>query len=482
MNHAIDADDIVDMAAHRLSAAIRARRVSCREVMQAYLERIETHNPRVNAIVSLRDPEVLLREASACDTHLARGRYLGWLHGIPQAIKDLADAQGLRTTQGSPLFAGQIARRDAPFVARTRRAGAIVIGKTNTPEFGLGSQTYNPVFGATGCAYAPDLTAGGSSGGAAAAVAMRLLPVADGSDMMGSLRNPAAFNNLFGFRPSYARVPGDGEGELYLQQLSCTGAIGRRAADVALLLATQAGYHRGSPLSIAAEPAVLAAPQADAVAGKRLAWMGDWNAHLPLEPGIAGLCGEALRRFDDLGVIVEQAGPDFSPQRLWETWLTLRHWLVCGSLHPLYADPERRALLKPEARWEIEGGLRLSALDVYRASAARSDWYRALDALFARYDFVALPSAQVFAFDKRTHWPVEIAGVSMDTYHRWMEVVIPATLAGCPVVNLPAGFDPRGRAMGIQVIARHLAERDLLQLARAWEAVAPWIAQPPPGG
>ena len=452
-----------------LSRRIHTRDVSCREVMAAYLAHIEAHNPEVNAIVSLRDYDELLGEADVRDRQLARGESMGWLHGIPQAIKDLSATAEHRTTMGSPLFADHVPAADSIMVERTRRDGAIIIGRTNVPEFGLGSHTYNPVFGATRNAYDPGRSAGGSSGGAAAALAMRLLPVADGSDMMGSLRNPAAFNNVFGLRPSFGRVPFGPTPEVFGQQLATEGPMARTVADLARLLATQAGPDPRVPLSIKEDPTVFAGSLERDLKGIRIGWLGDWQGYLPMEPGILPLCERALGTCRDLGCEVEELVPDFDPAQLWQCWLTLRHWGVAGLLELIYADPVKRNQLKPAARWEVEGGLALSALDVHRANTIRTAWYATLLKLFERYDFLALPTAQVFPFPVEEEWPAEIAGRPMDTYHRWMEVVVPGSLSGCPVISLPAGFGPSGLPMGLQIIGRHQADLSVLQLARGYE-------------
>ncbi|MBK5410154.1 amidase [Pseudomonas sp. TH34] len=471
---------IVELDAIELSQAIHARQVSCHEVMQAYLAQVERFNPTVNALVSLRSHEEVLAEASQRDRELDQGQSRGWMHGMPQAIKDLAATQGLRTTLGSRLFAEHIPQEDAISVARVRASGAVIIGKTNVPEFGLGSQTYNSVFGTTGNAYDPRLVAGGSSGGAAVALALRMLPVADGSDMMGSLRNPAAFNNVFGLRPSQGRVPHGPAPELFVQQLATEGPMGRSVADVARLLSVQAGYDPRVPLSLKEDPAVLGEPLQRDFKGARLGWLGDYNGYLPMEDGVMSLCETALKDFAALGCEVEHCQPDFSMERLWQTWLVHRHWLIQGSLGAAYADPQKRALLKPEAQWEVQGGLQLSAADVYQASANRSDWYRALGKLFERYDFLLLPTAQVFPFDAQQAWPRLVAGREMDTYHRWMEVVIGPTLAGLPSMNVPVGFNPQGLPMGLQIIGPAQADRAVLQLAYAHEQLTQWVQRRPP--
>jgi amidase len=471
---------IVELDAIELSQAIHARQVSCHEVMQAYLAQVERFNPTVNALVSLRSREDVLAEAAQRDRELDQGQSRGWMHGMPQAIKDLAATQGLRTTLGSPLFAEHIPQEDAISVARVRASGAVIIGKTNVPEFGLGSQTYNSVFGTTGNAYDPRLVAGGSSGGAAVALALRMLPVADGSDMMGSLRNPAAFNNVFGLRPSQGRVPHGPAPELFVQQLATEGPMGRSVADVAQLLSVQAGYDPRVPLSLKEDPAALCEPLQRDFKGARLGWLGDYNGYLPMEDGVMSLCESALKDFAALGCEVEHCQPDFSLERLWQTWLVHRHWLIQGSLGAAYADPQKRSLLKPEAQWEVQGGLQLSAADVYQASVNRSDWYRALGKLFERYDFLLLPTAQVFPFDAQQPWPRLVAGREMDTYHRWMEVVIGPTLAGLPSMNVPVGFNPQGLPMGLQIIGPAQADRAVLQLAYAHEQLTQWVRRRPP--
>ncbi len=460
--------DIVLMDASALSEAIRARKVSCVEVMTAYLDHIERLNPRVNAIVSLQDRSDLMAQARERDDQLARGEWLGWMHGFPQAIKDLAATKGIRTTFGSRLFADFVPDADAIFVERMKRSGAIIIGKTNTPEFGLGSQTYNDVFGTTLNAYDQTRTSGGSSGGAAVALALRMLPVADGSDHAGSLRNPAAFNNVLGLRPVYGRVPSNTE-EVFLPQLGVAGPMARTVTDLSQLLAVQAGHDPRVPLSPTHEPSTFAGSLDSDVKGLRLAWLGDLNGHLPMEDGVLDLCRKALRTFEDLGCLVEEATPAFDPERVWQAWLVLRQWQVGAAWAEAYGDPDKRMLMKPEARWEIENGLRLSAFDVSRASAVRTAWYHTVRRLFEAYDYLLLPSAQVFPFDAATHWPKEIAGRTMDTYHRWMEVVIPVTMSGCPAINVPVGFNGDGLPLGLQIVGPNHGELSVLKIARAYE-------------
>ncbi|MDB5370009.1 MAG: putative amidase [Roseomonas sp.] len=474
--------DPTALPAAALSAAIRAKRISCREVMVAYLDRIGRFNPTVNAIIALRDRDTLLAEADARDAQLARGEVLGWMHGLPHAVKDLAHVRGMPSSLGSPLLADNIAPADSLIVERMRRAGAIIVGKTNVPEFGLGSHTFNTLHGTTLNAYDPSRSAGGSSGGAAVGLALRMLPVADGSDFGGSLRNPAAWNNVFGLRPSAGRVPAWPSVDGFVTQLSTEGPMARDVGDLALLLSTLAGRDARAPLSLDDAPGVFAQPLASEVRGTRIGWLGDYARALPMEPGVLDVCRQGLAALEAVGCTVEEARFTTSRERIWETWLGIRHWLVMGSVMPFYQDPEKRALLKPEAVWETEGGLKMSALDALRASNLRSALYQDFLGLFTRFDALVLPSAQCFAFPAEWTWPKEIDGTAMDTYHRWMEVVFPASLSGCPVISVPAGFGGAADLpMGMQIIAPPRQDLKLLRLAHAYEqAIGPVLRRLPP--
>ncbi len=470
-----DPADLVLLDALDLSGLIRARTVSCVEVMNAYLDHIERHNPSVNAIIAMRDRGELVAEARLRDRQLARGQYLGWMHGFPHAVKDLAAANGLLFTEGSPIYADRVADEDDLFVARIKAAGAIIIGKTNTPEFGLGSQSYNPVWGTTATPYDTTRTSGGSSGGAASALALRMLPVADGSDYMGSLRNPAAFNNVVGFRPSWGRVPGTG----FIAQGGVAGPMGRSVADVARLLSTMAGPDPSAPLALEGDPQMFAESLRRGFRGTRIAWVGDWDGYLATERGVLGLCESSFDAFRSLGCHVEPALPDYRPEDIWQLFLTWRWWAQLGAFD-LYDDPRTRRQLKPEQIYEIEHGLELSALDVTKAATARDEWYAAVVKMFETYDYILAPSAQVFPFDKDIHWPKAIAGRRMDTYHRWMETVAPWTMTSHPVAGVPVGFDERGLPMGIQIIGGDNRDRAVLKLAYAYEKVTRWVERVPP--
>ena len=359
--------NITDLPAHALSDAIRKREVSCRDVMRATLDRIEVVNPVHNAIVSLRDGDTLLREADACDHQLRPGTStgsIGWMHGMPHAIKDMAQTAGIRTTLGSPLLRDSVATEDGLMVQRLKAAGCIVIGKTNTPEFGLGSHTFNEVFGVTRNAYDPSKSAGGSSGGAAVALAMRMLPVADGSDFMGSLRNPAAWNNVFGFRPSRGRVPTWPAQDVWISQLTTEGPIGRTVKDVAMLLDVQTGYDARAPLSLESGNASRRRWNPSMLSKCASAGCPICLGHLQMEAGILECCEQGLSRLRELGCAVEPLAPGFAPEEVWQAWLVWRRWLVAARVAPYLANPANRALIKPEALWELDQAANLSGADV----------------------------------------------------------------------------------------------------------------------
>ncbi|MFL4471406.1 amidase [Tateyamaria armeniaca] len=466
---------MIEAGALALRARMDAGEITAQDVMAATLARIDAVNGTVNAIVSLRDADALMAEAAAADA----APKAGWLHGIPLAVKDLANAAGLPTSMGSPLFAGTIAGTDDIHIARLRAAGAIVIGKTNTPEFGLGSHSINPVFGATRNPYDADRSAGGSSGGAGVALACGMVSLADGSDMMGSLRNPAGWNNVYGMRPSWGLVPSEPVGDSFLHQLATNGPMARTPRDLAAVLDTMAGPDPRQPHGVAQAPSL---PQIEGGAeGMRIGWLGDWGGSLAMEPGVLDLCGTALEQMGDLGVRVGPLAAPFLRDALWEAWITLRSWSVAGGLAPLHADPAQRDQLKDTALWEIERGLALSAMDVHRASVIRSDWFKTAVALFDHYDVLALPSAQMWPFDVTLDFPPEIAGQGMDTYHRWMEVVVPASLIGLPAVCVPAGFGgPHDLPMGLQLIGPRGSDARLLRLAEAWHQATDWPGRRPP--
>jgi len=480
---------ITALDAHGLSAAIHRREVSCREVMQAYLARIDALNPRFNAIVNLAPAEALLAQADACDAELAAGRSRGWMHGMPQAIKDTGQAVGFPTTFGSPLLARSMPAQDSTFVARMKAAGCIVVGKTNMPEFGLGSHTYNTLFGPTPNAWDTAVTAGGSSGGAAVALALRMLPVADGSDFMGSLRNPAGWNHVYGLRPSQGRVPAFPKPELWVSQLGTDGPMGRTVRDLARLLQIQAGFDARAPLSLGEAGPLPGSPGGTATDGRtesghasfmpppdaslkglKIGWLGDLGGHLAVEDGILPLLEQALAACEREGAFVEPVTLDVDLHRVWNAWLVWRRALVAPSVAAVMSQPGARERIKPEALWEHDQAQGLSFADFMAASRVRGELLHALLPLLERYDALALPVAPCWPFPLTQTWPREVAGRAMDTYHRWMECTLYATFAGLPAISVPAGFHANGRwPLGLQLIGRPRDEAGLLRLAAGWE-------------
>ena len=474
---------ITELSANQLSQAIHAKQVSCHEVMQAYLHRIESINPHFNALVSLQDSTKLLAQAQACDTDLSKGHSRGWLHGLPIALKDLVDVAGIPTTCGSPLLRHNIPHEDALLTQRLKAAGGIVIGKTNTPEWGLGSHTFNEVFGTTRNAYNPAFSAGGSSGGAAVALAQRMLPIADGSDFMGSLRNPAAWNNVFGLRPSQGRVPAYPAGDVWVSQLGTDGPMARTMRDLSHLLEVMAGLDARSPLSLAKLPTGFAATLKPEAKSLRIGWLGDLNGYLPMEAGVLDACENGLKRLQGLGCHVEPTELGYSPEAAWQTWLAWRRVLTASRIAPMVA--KGRDLVKPEALWEFDQAAGMKASEFLQASTERTVFYQHMLGLMRRFDVLVLPSCQVWPCDAALRWPQQIqtpkGAVQMDTYHRWMEVVLYASLAGLPALNVPVGFSAQGLPMGMQLIGQPQGELALLSLGLAYEeVVGDWLSIKPP--
>jgi amidase len=479
-SHALPAD-LTELDATALSEAIHARHVSCREVMQAYLQRIHAFNPTCNAIVNMAPDDALLAQADACDQELSQGHSRGWLHGIPQAIKDTGAVQGFPTTFGSVLLKDAVAPRDGVIAARMKAAGCIVIGKTNVPELALGSNTFNALFGTTPNAWDPTVTAGGSSGGAAVSLVHRLLPVADGSDFMGSLRNPAGWNHVFGLRPSYGRVPLGPGPDVWLDQLGTEGPLARTVRDLGRMLATQSGHDPRVPFSL---KDTFDWPQpAQSLRGVRVGWLGNLNGYLATEDGVLQTCEIALNHMAREGAIISPTALGYSTERLWDCWLTWRRALTGPRVAALMHHPNAKDHIKPEAMWEYEHSLSLSYTDFSRASQTRTDYYHHMLGLFEHFDVLALPVAQVWPFPLQVRWPQRIGDRAMDAYHRWMECAIYATLAGLPAISMPAGFHPeKGWPMGIQLVGPAQGDATLLRIVAAYEASrTDFISQRPVG-
>ena len=459
--------DILNKEAWEQKALIRAGELSVSELMQETLTQIETVNPKVNALVNLLNKE-------DCDKLTSENCMLeGSLRGIPMAIKDLANVKGFKTTEGSPLYSERVAKQDDQMVARLRAAGALFIGKTNTPEFGLGSNTFNPVYGKTKNPYDISKTCGGSSGGAAVALATRMLSISDGSDMMGSLRNPAAWNNVYGLRPTWGLVPPEPSGEIFLSQLSTLGPMARSPKDLAMLLDVQANRaeNRAFTTSAATFSNFTEKP---IIKGIKVGWLGDWGGTLAFEDDLLDLSQEGLNEMSSMGAIIHDLKAPFAMNDIWTSWSKLRSWQIANTLSEIYEDPELRKYLKPEAVWEIKRGLSLSGQDIYKSALKKSKWYNSASELFKKFDLLVLPSTQVWPFDLAEIYPDSINGQKMDTYHRWMQVTIPAGLLGLPVVNIPIGFGKNGLPVGLQLIGSKGSDGRILSIAQAWHEHTKW--------
>lgn len=456
--------DICLLSAVEMARRIRRKDLSARDAVAAHLQQIERVNPSVNAIVTLV-AEHALEQARSADESLARGATPGRLHGLPIAHKDLQPTEGVRTTFGSRIYRDFIPSADSLLVERVRSAGAILLGKTNTPEFGAGSQTFNEVFGATLNPYDTTKTCGGSSGGAAVALACRMLPIADGSDLGGSLRNPANFCNVVGFRPSPGRVP-SWPTLMGWSSLSVEGPMARSVADVAFFLSALAGPDARSPISIDDPASRFAAPLDRDFRGTRVAWWKNLGG-LPVEPRVREAVNAQRAVFESLGCIVDEAEPDFRGAD--ETFKTLRSWMVHTGAS---AAPERfanRDLIKDTVLWEIDRGEHLTAVQIGTAEMKRTELYHRMRRFMEKYEFFVLPVNQVAPFDVNQPYPAEIEGVKMTTYIDWMKSCYYISLVGNPAVSVPCAFTADGLPVGLQIVGRHHDDFGALQLAHAFE-------------
>ena len=467
------ASSICFMSAIEMARLIRTKKLSAREALAAHLMQIERVNPKVNAIVTLV-PEMAADAAAKADEMQAHGGKLGALHGLPVAHKDLLETRGIRTTFGSPLYKDNVPTEDDIVVDRMRRAGAITIGKTNTPEFGAGSQTFNQVFGATLNPYDLTKTCGGSSGGASVALACGLVPVASGSDTGGSLRNPAAFSNVVGFRPSIGRVPNPKAALAWLT-LSTSGCLGRSVADLAFVLSTIAGPDPRAPLSIDEPGERFARPLDRRFKGVRVAWFKDLGG-VPFDPRVRSVVDGHRKTFESLGCIVEQAEPDFAPAEV--AFRVLRAWNTANSYgEPLRLHPDA---FKDTLKREIEEGLRLTGNDVARADTAHGQLWRRFQAFLEKYEYFVLPTTQLPPFDVNTPYPTEIAGVTFDSYIDWMKSCWYISATGNPAASVPAGFTPEGLPVGVQIVGRDKEDFGVLQMAHAFEQATGFGKRRPP--
>ena len=461
--------------ARALARLIRTRKASATEVMKAFVAQVERVNPTVNAIVTFL-PEQALAEAKTLDRRLAskRGATAGPLAGLPIAYKDLLPTRGIRTTFGSPVYRDNVPMADHLVVERLRTAGAITLGKTNTPEFGAGSQTFNTVFGATRNPYDPTKTCGGSSGGAAVAVACGMLPFADGSDLAASLRNPGNYCNVVGFRPTPGRVPAYPAANSW-DILSVLGPIARTVADAALLLSAMAGPDPRAPLSIPEAGRALARPLGRDLRKVRVAWTRDFGG-LPMDERVTRVLEAQRDVFASLGCRVEDATPDFSGAK--EAFETLRAVSFAARFAPLLKT--HRAELKDTVIWNVEQGLALDGERIARAELLRSELFQRMRSFLERYEFLIGPVNQVPPFPVGEDYPREIAGVAMDNYLDWMKSCYYVTITSHPAISVPAGFTSDGLPVGVQIVGRHRDDLGVLQLAHAFEsATTVWKRRPP---
>lgn len=446
-----------------IMALLRSKKMSSREVMAAHLKQIARRNPTVNAIVTLVPEDKIMAQAAKADETIAKGGWLGPLHGLPVGVKDLHETSGIRTTFGSPLYKNSVPDFDCRVVQREKEAGAIVIGKTNVPEFGLGSQTFNPVFGATRNPYDLTKTCGGSTGGGAVALACGMVPLADGSDFGGSLRNPPSFCNVVGLRPSPGRVS-NVPTKLGWFPFSVAGPVARNVTDCAYFLSVLAGFDHHSPISIDQPGTQFTQPLGTrSFKGVRVAMFKDLG--LPWDPEVKAAVQSQSKVFESLGCIVQQAEPDFTDaDECFNAW---RHWsteLAYGDLSDTHGDQMNEYI-----HWHVREGRRLTGPYLSRIEAKRTALYQRLCSFRGEYDFFILPVSQVLPFDVGTHYPAEIAGVKMETYIDWMKSAYYISVAGNPAISVPCAFSKSGLPIGMQIVGRHHDDWGVLQLAYAFE-------------
>lgn len=466
-------DELNFSTARELARRIRERELSAVEVLEAHLEQIARVDPLVNAIVTLI-PEEARAKAAAADAALARRDKVGPLHGLPIAHKDTTDTKGIRTTYGSPIFRDFVPEENALIIERIQRAGAIPIGKTNVPEFGAGSQTFNTLFGQTRNPYDLTTTPGGSSGGAAVALATGMHPIADGSDLGGSLRNPGGYCNVVGFRPSPGRVPKVSSQSAWFD-MTTNGPLARTVGDVALLMSVIAGPDNRSPISLDDSGSTFVAPLERDFGGVRVAWSSHLG-ELPVDPRTTAVLESQRGVLLDLGIEVVEAEPDLSDAD--EVFHILRAW----EFEAGYGDllDTRRDELKQTVIWNIEQGRELSGVDVARAYRLRSALYQRVQHFFQEYDFLLAPVSQVPPFSIDVEYPTEIDGSPMGTYIEWMRTCSRITVTAHPAISVPAGFTPEGLPVGLQIVGRARDDFGVLQLAHAFEqATQHWQRRPP---
>ena len=453
--------DVCFMKVVDLASLLRTKKISAREVMQAHLKQISRINSKVNAFVTLVPEDQLMAQALAADESLAKGNLTGAFHGLPIAVKDLAETKGIRTTYGSPIWKDNVPTQDGLIVEREKKAGAIILGKTNVPELGMGSQTFNPLFGATLNPYDVSKTCGGSTGGGAVALACGLAPLADGSDMGGSLRNPGSFCNVVGLRPSPGRVPA--LSKMAWQGLSVQGPMARTVSDCAFLLSVQAGPDNRSPISIMDSPEQFLKPLTRDFRGVKVAFIKDFG--LPWEKEVKDAVDVQRKVFESLGCIVEESEPDMTDAN--ECFVNFRHWQYEAQYGDLLEANSDK--LNEYTKWHIAEGRKLTGPYLSRLDIKRSALFRRVQMFLEKYEFMILPVSQVLPFDVHTHYPTEIAGVKMLTYIDWMRSSYYISIVGNPALSVPCAFSKNGLPIGLQIVGRHNADFSVLQMGFAFE-------------
>ncbi|MCP4627625.1 MAG: amidase [bacterium] len=465
--------EICFMTATEMVKRIRSKKLSCREVMEAHLNQIERINPIVNAIVTRIPSEQALALADAADEALVQGQKVGPLHGLPIAHKDLAPTRGMRTTFGSPIYKDFVPDHDGLIVERLKQAGALTIGKTNTPEFGAGSQTFNQVFGETLNPYGTTKTCGGSSGGAAVSLACGMLPLADGSDMGGSLRNPANFCNITGFRTSPGRVPMWPRLTGWFP-ISVEGPMARTVQDIALMLSAIAGPDPRSPIAINEPASIFTRPLERDFKDVRIAWSKNLGG-LPVDKRVTRALENQRYILEDLGCMVEEGQPDFNDaDEIFKVWRAWSFELQFGDLMK-----NHRELMKDSVIWNIEEGQRLTGPRIGRAEIKRTNLYHRVREFMETHEFIVCPVNQVPPFDIKQPYIEEIEGVKMETYIDWMKSCYYITVTGLPAISVPCGFTPEGLPVGMQIVGRHNDDFGVLQLAYAFEKATGFWKQHP---
>jgi len=466
------ASDLCFLSATEMSHLLQKREVSARELMQAHLDQIDRVNPQVNAVVTLL-PDRARQHAAEADERIARGEPVGPLHGLPVAHKDLVSTKGIRTTFGSPIYRDFVPDHDALIVERIKNGGAITIGKTNTPEFGAGSQTFNDVFGTTRNPYDLSKTCGGSSGGAAVALACGMIPIADGSDTGGSLRNPGNFCNVVGFRPSPGRVP-TWPAELGWFSISVQGPMARTVSDTARLLSAIAGPDPRSPIALTEPGQRFAQPLERDFTGVRIAWSRDFG-HLPVDPRVTEVIDSQRSAFESLGCEIIDGEPDFADaDEIFKAWRAWKFELRFRELIESHRDQ-----LKDTIIWNVEQGQKLTGPQLSRVEMKRTQLYHRIREFMERVEFLIFPVSQVPPFDVEQPYVTQINDETMETYIDWMKSCYYISVTGLPAVSVPCGFTEDGLPVGVQIVGRHQDDFGVLQLACAFEqATSTWTRRP----